>query len=86
LQAAKRRGVKLGSPIAAQTIAAARAAKSAKVAKAGEPTRIVIADIQAAGVNSLSGIARALEARGIKTPSGKGAWHARQVSRLLKDR
>jgi len=52
----------------------------------GEPTRIVIADIQAAGVNSLSGIARALEARGIKTPSGKGAWHARQVSQLLKDR
>jgi len=78
--------VKLGSPIAAQTLAAARAARSAKVAPVAQATRIVIAEIQAAGVTSLSGIARALEARGIKTPSGKGAWHARQVSRLLKGR
>jgi Recombinase len=46
---------------------------------------MVIADIQAAGVTSLSGIARALQARGIKTPGGKEVWHARQVSRLLED-
>jgi hypothetical protein len=47
---------------------------------------MVIADIQAAGVTSLSGIERALQARGIKIPSGKVVWHARQVSRLLEYR
>ena len=84
LQAAKRRGVKLGSPIAAKTIAAARVTRSAYAAEAAAPTKMVIADIQAAGVTSLSGIARALQARGIKTSAGKDVWHARQVSRLVK--
>jgi DNA invertase Pin-like site-specific DNA recombinase len=86
LKAAKRRGVKLGSPIAVKTIEAARAARSAYAAQSAAPTKIVIADIQAAGVKSLSGIARALQARGIKTPAGKDVWHARQVSRLLHKR
>jgi hypothetical protein len=47
---------------------------------------MVIADIHAAGMTSLSGIARALQARGIKTAAGKEVWQARQVSRLLRQR
>ena len=86
LRAARARGVKLGGPNAAETIATARAARSRYVRKAARPIKMVIADIQAAGVTSLSGIARALQARGIRTPSGKLVWHARQVSRLLGKR
>lgn len=83
LAAAKARGVKLGSPIAAATIANARATRSRYAAEASVGTRRVIEDIQAAGVTSFAAIARALEARGIKTPGGKAGWQAVQVSRLL---
>lgn len=85
LRAARARGVKLGSPVARKTISGARAARSRRAHAAAEPTRMVIADIQAAGVSSLSGIAKALQARGIRTPAGKTEWHARQVSRLLSE-
>jgi len=83
LGAAKRRGVKLGSPVASRTVAAARAVRSRYARQAAAPTRLVIADIQAAGVSTLAGIAKALKARGIKTPRGKTEWHARQVLRLI---
>ena len=34
----------------------------------------MIAEVRAAGVATLSGIAKALTARGVPTPSGRGAW------------
>jgi len=83
LQAARRRGVKLGSPIAAQTAVRARAARSAYAAKANETTRAVIRDIQRAGISTLAGIASALQARGVKTPGGCTDWRPVQVSRLM---
>ncbi len=83
LQAAKVRGRKLGSPIAAQTIAIARSARSDYAAKANATTRAVIREIQGSGVKTLAGIARVLRARGVKTPSGRNEWQAVQVSRLL---
>lgn len=83
LVAAKARGVKLGSPTAILTIGKARAARSRYAAEANAGTRRVISDIQAAGVISFAGIARALEARGIKTPAGRSSWQAVQVSRLM---
>jgi DNA invertase Pin-like site-specific DNA recombinase len=83
LAAAKARGVRLGSPIARKTVAKARAARSHYAAEANTGTRRVIDDIQAAGIHSLAGIARALEARGIKTPAGRTTWQAVQVSRLI---
>jgi hypothetical protein len=43
----------------------------------------VIRDVQGSGVNTLAGIARALRARGVKTPGGRNAWQPVQVSRLL---
>jgi len=85
LQAARRRGVKLGSPVAAETAAMARAARSAYAAKANETTRAVIRDIQRAGVSTLAGIASALQARGVKTPRGEAAWQKTQVARLLRE-
>jgi DNA invertase Pin-like site-specific DNA recombinase len=83
LQAAKARGRKLGSPIAAKTVANARAARSAYAAKANEGTRAIVHDPQVRGVSGLSEIARCLQARGIKTPAGRTAWQPVQVSRLL---
>ena len=35
------------------------------------------------GVTSLAGIARILQARGVKTPAGRPEWQAVQVGRLL---
>jgi DNA invertase Pin-like site-specific DNA recombinase len=83
LAAAKARGKKLGSPIAAETVGKARAARSAYAAKANETTRAVIRDIQASGIMTLAGIARTLQARGVRTPAGRYEWQPIQVSRLL---
>lgn len=83
LAAAKARGTKLGSPIAAQTIEKARAARSVYANKANETTRAVIRDIRANGVETLTGIARTLQARGVRTPRGNVEWQPVQVSRLM---
>jgi DNA invertase Pin-like site-specific DNA recombinase len=84
LAAAKARGVKLGSPVAAQTAATARAAKSAYAVKANATTRAVIDDLRRAGISTLTGIAKALEVRGVRTPTGRLNWQPVQVSRLLR--
>src|SRR5436305_801342 len=42
-----------------------------------------IAELQAAGVTSLSGIAKALNARGIPTVTGKSQWRYYSVRRVL---
>jgi DNA invertase Pin-like site-specific DNA recombinase len=83
LAAAKARGIKLGSPIAAETAAMARAARSAYATKANATTRAVITDIQRSGVSTLAGIAKVLEARGVRTPAGRSTWQPVQVSRLM---
>jgi len=63
LQAAKARGTKLGSPIAAETVEK-RAARSRYASEANAKTRKVIADIRASGVTTWAAIGKALEARG----------------------
>lgn len=83
LAAAKARGVKLGSPVALQTVEKARAARSAHAAEASAGTRQVIADIRASGVETLTGIAKALQARGVRTPRGNTTWQPTQVARLV---
>jgi DNA invertase Pin-like site-specific DNA recombinase len=83
LAAAKARGVKLGSPRAVETSAIARAARSAYANKANASTRAVIREIQGAGISTLAGIARTLEARGVRTPRGNTTWQPTQVARLI---
>lgn len=83
LQAAKARGTRLGSPIARKTVAKARAARSAYAKKANATTLAVIRDVKGSGIDTLAGIARALQARGVKTPGGRTQWQPVQVSRLL---
>lgn len=79
----KARGVKLGNrtnlPEAGKIGAAAmRAAGEARKAN----IRPIIAEIKAAGVTTLAGIAVALNSRGVRTARG-GEWSAMQVSRVL---
>jgi DNA invertase Pin-like site-specific DNA recombinase len=87
LAAAKRRGVKLGGdrgvkPTAGARKLAAEALQTRAAAKAADVGSI-IADLQAAGITSRTGIAAALSERGIPTARGNGAWTATQVSRVL---
>jgi hypothetical protein len=67
--AARRAGVE-----ASQARAAERAAKLAPI----------IAEIKAAGITRLSGIAPALNARGVLTPTGRRFWSSSQIAQLLR--
>jgi hypothetical protein len=44
---------------------------------------VIIAEIQAGGITSMKGIARALQARQVQTPRGGTTWQAIQVRRVL---
>ena len=89
LQAAKARGVALGTPN--HELIAQHAEKgtqaSAAVRSAAARTRAadilpVIHSVQADGVTTLAGIAETLNGRGIPAPRG-GSWSPVQVSRVL---
>lgn len=86
LQAAKARGVKLGNPnLRAGTSDSARIAAAAKSQQAkarSADLAPVLVEIRAAGILTLAGVAKALTARGIPTPSGRGAWYPTSVVRL----
>jgi DNA invertase Pin-like site-specific DNA recombinase len=86
LAAAKARGVKLGNPqLKAGNRASAIAAGRAHARRARSKARDVIPFIDAArkaGCTTLGQIAGALEARGVKTPSGRPNWSAEQVRRI----
>jgi DNA invertase Pin-like site-specific DNA recombinase len=88
LAAAKARGTKLGGfrgyvPSAADRAAAA-AIQTAKARQTATAILPIVRELQAAGIISLSGIARELTRRGIPTPRGADSgWHAVQVQNLL---
>ena len=44
----------------------------------------LIREVQKSSITSLAGIARRLEASGVKTPAGYVQWQPAQVSRLLQ--
>jgi DNA invertase Pin-like site-specific DNA recombinase len=87
LAAAKARGKKIGgfrgvklSPKAQRAGLATRQAAATARARELAP---LLAELQAAGVDSLNGVARALTEREIPTPRGSTTWSPSQVSRLL---
>lgn len=83
LQERKAQGVKLGNRTNLAAAQKAGGAASKAIAEARKANvRPIIAEIKAAGVTTLAGIAGALNARGVKTARG-GAWSAMQVSRVL---
>jgi DNA invertase Pin-like site-specific DNA recombinase len=86
LAAAKARGVKLGNPHlragSPEQAHRAAAVKSAMAATRAADLLPVVAEVRAAGVTTLAGIAKALAARGVPTPSGRGSWSSASVLRL----
>ena len=82
LAAAKARGVVLGGPKVLEAGELGRAALQAAADQRAGNVKPIIAEIKAAGITSLRGIAAALTARGITTPRG-GAWHPQTVKDML---
>jgi DNA invertase Pin-like site-specific DNA recombinase len=83
LKAAKTRGVKLGNPRLDDARGGAVATLKADAERFARNVAPVIREIQASGVASHRGIARALNARGIATARG-GVWTAVQVGSILR--
>ena len=82
LQAAKARGVKLGSPNPAKGSRLGGKAQKARADQFAANMIPVIRDIEASGVTSCLGIAKALNARGIPTARG-GDWYAATVKNVI---
>ena len=87
LAAAKARGTVLGgyrgSMITKAAGEAGRATQTARAAGRVSDLAGVVAELRAAGTESLGGIAAALNARGIPAPRG-GVWSATQVRRVAQ--
>jgi DNA invertase Pin-like site-specific DNA recombinase len=82
LKAAKARGKRLGNPKLSEARRNAAAAKKERADQYSANIIPLIREIQASGVKSLRGVARALAARGIPTARG-GSWTSVQVSAIL---
>src|SRR5215216_6270787 len=87
LAAAKVRGVKLGGNrgviISAEAREISRKARHAASEARAADLAPVVAELQAAGVTSLGGLARGLTERSIPTARGGAQWTSVQVSRVL---
>ena len=81
LAAAKARGVRLGAPDPKIGAARSQAVRASKANQRAENVAPIIASVRAAGISSLREIAAALNARGVKSPSG-GQWYAASVARV----
>ena len=83
LQAAKRRGVKLGNPRPAKSTKRGRETQIARADQMAQNVMPIIREIQATGIDTLQGIADVLNARGVKTARG-GKWYPTTVKNLAK--
>jgi DNA invertase Pin-like site-specific DNA recombinase len=82
LAAKKAQGVKLGNPRAAETVGKAHAAHRAAADQFAANVLPIVREIQASGLMTLRDIAKALNARGIRSARG-GQWHSTTVRNLL---
>lgn len=83
LQAAKARGVRLGSTDQAGLSQAGCEAVKASADALAQRVYPIIQDIMSAGIQSLRDIAQALSSRGIKTARGNTSWQASQVRNII---
>ncbi|WP_394729062.1 recombinase family protein [Altererythrobacter sp. GH1-8] len=89
LRAAKARGVRLGNPNGADALRRAQKGNTAAIEslkadaqERAEELRSVIEDLNAKGISSFTGLAKAMNEGGFVTPRG-GKWHASSVKNLL---
>ena len=82
LAAAKERGMKLGSPTLDRDRPKGWKANKTQAQQRAEVVLPLIEGIKSAGITTLAGIAKALNARGVPTPRG-GAWYATSVKNVL---
>jgi DNA invertase Pin-like site-specific DNA recombinase len=82
LAAARRRGTRLGNPNPEGAQRAAREANSQRAREFRASLLPVVQRIQRSGVSSLRGIAECLNARGVRTPTGK-EFAAQSVKNIL---
>jgi DNA invertase Pin-like site-specific DNA recombinase len=82
LEAAKARGVALGSPKLHEARKSAVASIKAGADKHAANILPIIKEVQRAGATTLRQIAEALNARGVATARG-GQWHAMSVKNML---
>lgn len=83
LRAAKARGVRLGAPDPTKGGAIGVARIKEKADHRAATLKPTIDEIMEAGITSLAGIARALNARGETTPRG-GKWHPTSVKNIVE--
>jgi DNA invertase Pin-like site-specific DNA recombinase len=83
LAAAKERGVQLGGPKRLEASALGVAANKANAERFSANVLPIIREIQASGVTTLRGVARALNARGVQSARGV-PWSPMAVSNILK--
>jgi DNA invertase Pin-like site-specific DNA recombinase len=83
LAQAKERGVRLGGPKRLEASALGVAANKANADRFAANVIPIIREIQASGVTTLRGVARALNARGVQSARG-APWSAETVSDILK--
>jgi DNA invertase Pin-like site-specific DNA recombinase len=82
LAAARERGVKLGGPNIVQVAKLGAATNRANADRFAANTLPIIREIQASGVTTLRGIARALNARGVRSARGT-PWSPVAVSNII---
>jgi|SRR6056297_1785549 len=74
----------IGRTGTAEDVAKARQARSEKATQKAQNLKFVFDRINPEGTLSLAAMARALNADGIPTPSGRGQWQAVTVSRVMQ--
>ena len=85
LKAAKAKGLKLGNPRWSESVDAARAVRSGNAAKRLSMVYPIIDGLRSSGILTITGLANALNERGIKTGQGS-RWHPQTVKRVLEAR
>jgi DNA invertase Pin-like site-specific DNA recombinase len=83
LQAAKRRGVRLGTPNPERQVALMVAGARQGAIDYRMKIRPLIEEIRRTGVSTLQGIADCLNRRGIPTRTGKSVWYPETVRNLV---
>jgi DNA invertase Pin-like site-specific DNA recombinase len=83
LEAAKVKGKRLGNPRWQDSIKAAREVQIAKAAKRAKLLRPIIEGLRSSGIVTYTGLAEALNERGIETPQGR-RWHPMTVKRAIE--